>query len=172
MDLVVLSPTEAEFAGMRYRCVLGRGGVKRAKVEGDGATPAGTFPLRRVLYRPDRLDPPRSALPRLALRARHGWCDDPRDPAYNTLVPLPYDARCEKLWRDDALYDLIIVVGYNDAPVVSGRGSAIFVHLADADWRPTQGCVAFRRGDLLEIAAGLDRASQLIVPPSLEPGAH
>jgi L,D-peptidoglycan transpeptidase YkuD (ErfK/YbiS/YcfS/YnhG family) len=34
--------------GLRAPCALGRGGVSPAKREGDGATPRGRFPLRRV----------------------------------------------------------------------------------------------------------------------------
>ena len=124
------------------------------KREGDGATPAGRFPLRRVLYRPDRLSAPTTPLPATPLTPDDGWCDDPADPQYNRPVQLPYAGRHEELWRADALYDVIVVVGHNDAPVISGMGSAIFMHLAAADYRPTQGCVALARHDLLNILAG------------------
>src|SRR5262249_32310951 len=137
-----------------YRCALGRGGVRVDKREGDGATPAGRFPLRRVLYRPDRGPAPATRLPVAALTPNDGWCDDPKDPQYNRPVQLPYAGRHETLWRDDALYDIVVVIGHNDAPVVAGMGSAVFLHLASTDYRPTQGCVALARQDLLQVLAG------------------
>ncbi len=95
-----------------------------------------------------------------------GWCDDPADPAYNTPVRLPYSGRHERLWRDDRLYDLVIVVGYNDAPVIPGRGSAIFIHLATADYAPTAGCVALALGDLQRLAAACAPGDDLVVEPA------
>jgi L,D-peptidoglycan transpeptidase YkuD (ErfK/YbiS/YcfS/YnhG family) len=135
------------------RCALGRSGVSASKREGDGATPAGDFPLRRVLFRADRLGAPATVLPASALQRDDGWCDDPEDPQYNRPVRLPYGGRHERMWREDGIYDLILVIGHNDDPVIPGHGSAVFVHLARPDFGPTQGCVAFARDDLLEILA-------------------
>jgi L,D-peptidoglycan transpeptidase YkuD (ErfK/YbiS/YcfS/YnhG family) len=133
------------------RCALGAGGVvtAAAKREGDRASPIGIWPLRRVLYRPDRAPPPETELPMLPLAPDDGWCDAPHDPAYNRPVKLPYPASAEALWREDHVYDLIVVIGHNDDPVVAGLGSAIFWHLARADWRPTEGCVAVDRETML-----------------------
>jgi L,D-peptidoglycan transpeptidase YkuD (ErfK/YbiS/YcfS/YnhG family) len=96
--------------------------------------------MRRVLYRLDRLSAPTTPLPVAPLTPNDGWCDDPADPLYNRPVQLPYAGRHEELWRADDLYDVIVVIGHNDAPVVAGMGSAVFMHLASADYRPTQGC--------------------------------
>lgn len=137
--------------GGRVRCALGRSGIAADKREGDGATPSGTFALRRLLYREDRLGRPATRLDRTPIRADSGWCDDPADPAYNKPVTLPYAARHERLWREDGLYDLIVPLGYNDDPVVPGRGSAIFLHVARPDYGPTEGCVAVACADLLAL---------------------
>lgn len=137
--------------GRRWRCALGRGGVRTDKREGDGATPAGRFPLRRVLYRADRLAAPETALPRAAIAGDDGWCDDPADPAYNRPVKRPYAASHERMWREDALYDVVVVLGHNDDPPVPGLGSAVFLHVARADYGPTEGCVAMARDDLLDL---------------------
>ena len=59
--------------------------------------------------------------------------------------------RHEKLWRDDDVYDLVIPIGYNDAPVISGKGSAIFLHVARNNYEPTEGCIALKIEDLLEL---------------------
>ena len=142
--------------GARLRAALGRGGVRADKREGDGATPAGRLPLRRVLYRADRVARPRAAVLVTPLAPHDGWCDDPASADYNRLVRLPYADRHEALWRDDALYDVIGVLGWNDEPPVPGRGSAIFLHVARPDGGPTEGCVALPLPELLAaLAAGL-----------------
>ena len=169
-DLVVQPPNNLRWRGRQFACAIGWGGVRSDKREGDGATPAGRFPLRRVLYRPDRLAPPRTALPIAPLSPRDGWCDDPGHPLYNRPLRLPHDARHEELWRSDRVYDLIVILGHNDAPVVPGLGSAVFLHVAQPDYAPTAGCVAVAAGELLTILAGVDRQTGLRVPPAAAPG--
>ncbi len=149
----------------RYRCALGRGGIRIDKQEGDGATPAGLYPLRRLLYRADRLVRPDSKLPAAEIQAMDGWCDDPGDAAYNRAVTLPYRASAESMWRADGLYDLVVITGHNDDPVVPGRGSAIFIHLASPDYGPTEGCVALSRPDLLAILPFLADDSEIQIDP-------
>jgi L,D-peptidoglycan transpeptidase YkuD (ErfK/YbiS/YcfS/YnhG family) len=136
-----------------YRATLGRTGVTSHKREGDGATPAGLLPLRRVLYRLDRVAAPNCAVPIEPIAANDGWCDDPLHRDYNSLVRLPHEASCEELWRQDGLYDVVGVLGWNDAPVERGRGSAIFLHVASPDYAPTEGCVALGLPDLLRVLA-------------------
>ena len=132
-------------------CALGRSGVTQAKHEGDGASPIGTWPLRYVLFRPDRTDRPATALPVQAISPGDGWCDDPADPRYNLPVQLPYGASAETLWREDELYDVVVVLGYNDDPPRPDRGSAIFFHLATPEFAPTAGCVAVHRADMVRL---------------------
>jgi L,D-peptidoglycan transpeptidase YkuD (ErfK/YbiS/YcfS/YnhG family) len=145
----------ARLGELEFRCALGSGGIVKDKVEGDGCTPAGRFPLRTLFYRPDRVRALTTALPSRPLSPADGWCDDIDDAAYNRLVALPYPARHETLWREDHLYDLVLVIGHNDDPAVPGKGSAIFLHLAHADYRPTEGCVAFSRADFMTLLASL-----------------
>lgn len=136
-------------------CALGRCGVigPELKREGDGASPLGLWPMRQVLFRPDRLARPATRLSAFPLSPEAGWCDDPQSPAYNQAVVLPFPARHERLWREDNLYDLILVLGFNDAPPVSGRGSAIFLHIARPDLSGTEGCIACAAPDLLSLLA-------------------
>lgn len=147
------SEGKLRWRGREVRCALGRNGVKHAqsKQEGDGATPLGLWPMREVFWRPDRLSRPETELPAIALTQDMGWCDDPRNGEYNKLVHLPFAASHEKLWRDDHVYDLIVVLGYNDQPVIPGKGSAIFLHLARPDFSPTEGCIACELRDLLDL---------------------
>jgi L,D-peptidoglycan transpeptidase YkuD (ErfK/YbiS/YcfS/YnhG family) len=137
----------------KYHCVLGRSGVTAQKKEGDGATPLGDFTLEKVFYRADRIakNTLHTQLPLIALQPNMGWCDDVHSPFYNQQVQLPFTASHENLWRDDQLYNIIVVVAYNQKPIVKGKGSAIFLHVASDDYRPTAGCIAFSQKDLLEI---------------------
>ncbi|KAF0143237.1 MAG: hypothetical protein FD153_536 [Rhodospirillaceae bacterium] len=131
------------------------------KHEGDGATPAGCWPLQRVLYRPDRLLLPVTDLPVSALAPDDGWCDDPGHDAYNRPVKRPFSASHEPLWRTDVLYDVIVVLGYNDSPPRPGRGSAIFLHCATPTYDSTAGCVAVARSDLLHLLTGCREGDRL-----------
>lgn len=171
MDILVhAEPGDATRGTLRYgalafRCALGRGGVRADKREGDGATPLARMALRQVFYRSDRIAPPVTRLPIRALAPGDGWCDDPQSPDYNRLVALPCAARHETLWRDDAVYDIVVALGWNDAPALSGRGSAIFLHVARPDFAPTEGCVALAAGDLLELLAAVPPGIFLAVRP-------
>ena len=150
-ELVVHPSGEARWGRRRLRCALGRAGIVLDKREGDGGTPAGTWPMREVLFRADRLGEIVTALPARELEPADGWCDDPADANYNRPVRLPYPAHCEELWLADRIYDVIVPLGYNDDPVVKGRGSAIFLHVARPDFSPTAGCVALALPDLLAL---------------------
>jgi L,D-peptidoglycan transpeptidase YkuD (ErfK/YbiS/YcfS/YnhG family) len=149
--------------GFRVRCALGRSGVIGAdlKREGDGASPAGQWPIRRTLYRADRGPAPVTALPVAAIEPDDGWCDAPDDPNYNRPVRHPYPASAERMWREDDVYDIVVVLGHNDDPVRQGLGSAIFLHLARADYAPTEGCVALARHDL-ELLLALARPGDAV----------
>ena len=154
MDIVVTRDVKlgavADWGAGARRCAVGRSGIGEKQSEGDGITPVGKFVLRRVLYRPDRVSQPRTMLPLAELAPSDGWCDDPSDESYNLLVTCPYRSRTEALWREDSLYDVVAVIGFNDEPVLPGKGSAVFLHVAHPDYRPTEGCVALSFCDLLE----------------------
>jgi L,D-peptidoglycan transpeptidase YkuD (ErfK/YbiS/YcfS/YnhG family) len=146
--------------GETVPCVLGRGGAVAAadKREGDGCTPLGVYALRALLLRPDRNPVPATRLAWRWLRSDDGWSDDGRDPAYNRPVRHPHAFSAEQLWRRDGLYDLIVVLGHNDAPPVPGRGSAIFLHCTRDDGSGdsaagTAGCIAIARDALWRIIA-------------------
>jgi L,D-peptidoglycan transpeptidase YkuD (ErfK/YbiS/YcfS/YnhG family) len=146
-----------------FPCALGRGGVIVAKREGDGGTPAARLPLRRVFLRPDKGPAPPTRLPRRWTTPRDAWCDDSGDRRYNRLIDRPPGAAEERLWRVDHLYDIIVELGWNDAPVRRGRGSAIFWHLPRPGLTPTAGCVATPRHVFHKILPRLARRAVMIV---------
>jgi L,D-peptidoglycan transpeptidase YkuD (ErfK/YbiS/YcfS/YnhG family) len=163
-NIISVSPDGLlKWRGKTFRCALGRTGITVTKREGDGASPMGCFSLRRVLYRADRLGRPSSRLPTATIARHDGWCDAPGDPNYNLPVELPYVASAESLWRDDSLYDVLVVLGFNDSPVVPGCGSAIFLHVARDDYGPTAGCVALAKRDLLTVLEHCDSGTRLCI---------
>ena len=165
-DLVV-GPWGARFAGRRFPCSLGRGGIvpADAKREGDLATPAGVWRLTGGYWRADRLPCPAPALPLEPLGPQRGWGEDPEDPRYNCPVLHPHSFPADRMRRGDPLYDICIVTDHNQRPVVPGAGSAIFVHLWRGPRRPTAGCIAFRRPDLEWILARWTPRSRLVIRP-------
>lgn len=154
------------FDGRAVRCAVGRSGVSADKREGDGATPVGRFLLREAFYRSDRIAPPQTGLKLTAIAPDDGWCDDPADPKYNRQVKLPYAASHEEMWRTDHVYDIVVPIGYNDAPPVSGNGSAIFLHLCRDDFAPTAGCVAIPLDDMLQILPRLSPETAITIEPA------
>jgi L,D-peptidoglycan transpeptidase YkuD (ErfK/YbiS/YcfS/YnhG family) len=149
---------------LTVRCALGRSGRRTIKREGDGATPIGVWPVREILYRPDRTLRPSAGLPVRRIAGTDGWCDEPKDRNYNRRVRLPYPASAEQMSRPDGLYDVVVVLGYNDRPRRRGAGSAIFIHGARSDFAPTAGCIALRLVDLLRLLRWMGPNSRVVVP--------
>lgn len=143
-------------------CAIGAAAVSHHKREGDRASPAGQFDLRGGFYRPTA---PRPAAPWTLrqIMATDGWCDDPRSPGYNRPTRLPSPYSCEQLWRNDGLYDLVLVLNYNLWPRRQGRGSAIFLHCARPDFAPTAGCVALEAKELRKLLPRLSKHAALII---------
>lgn len=149
--------------GRAMRVAIGRSGISPDKREGDGRTPAGRWHILQLLYRPDAGPRPATRLPCRAIARADGWCDAPRHRLYNRPVRLPFSASYERLWRDDPVYDLVLVLDHNTRPRVAGRGSAVFMHLARPGFRPTEGCVALRRGDLRRLVARLAPGAEIVI---------
>ena len=170
MDIQVTLQGLLAWRDRTHRCALGHAGIAVNKREGDGTTPSGCFALRRVLYRADRLAIPTTALRASAICSTDGWCDNPQDPNYNQPVKLPYAGRHEQLWREDALYDIIVVLGFNDEPPSPGAGSAIFLHVADPGYAPTNGCIALACDVLSELLIDCAPGDRLCIMSPLELG--
>lgn len=160
---IYISPTGARFRQRHYPCSIGRSGTTSRKKEGDGATPEGVHDIVGLLYRHDRISKPTDwAVP---LKLGDLWSDDVKDPDYNLMIRGPSDYRHERLWRSDPLYDLILLTNWNWPYAVKGRGSAIFIHQWRKQGHPTEGCVAFHRKHLLEIAKNITFGTKLIISP-------
>lgn len=150
--------------GRTLPCAIGRAGISSLKREGDGATPRGSLSVLNVLWRPDHGRRPATGLSVRAIRPHDGWCDAPADRNYNRPVPLPYPASHERLWRDDAVYDIVVVLDHNISERRRGAGSAIFMHLARKGFAATEGCLALARPDLEWLLARLSPGDVISIP--------
>ena len=170
MDINVNSSaklTWTDVLGITHKvpCALGYGGIGIKQGEGDGITPAGNFALLNVMVRIDRLALPKTGLSVSTINKNNGWCDDPLSPDYNKPINLPQRVSHEKLYRNDSLYDIVVDVDYNRADPILGKGSAIFIHVAQSGYKPTKGCVALNLNDLLELLKSCDENTRLIISP-------
>ncbi len=139
----------------KYKCSIGYNGLSKNKTEGDGCTPIGTFKINKILYRPDKINNYQFNLNSEIIRETDGWCDDINSDLYNQKIHFPFKLSAERLYRNDNLYDIICILDYNLNPIVNGKGSAIFLHVASDDYSPTHGCVAVKKEELIEIAMNL-----------------
>jgi L,D-peptidoglycan transpeptidase YkuD (ErfK/YbiS/YcfS/YnhG family) len=142
---------------------LGRGGVKADKREGDGATPRGTFRLKRLWWRAGRHPRPATTLPAQRIMPDDGWCEDPSDRHYNQPIKVPPKSKADRLARADNLYDFVIELDHNTRPRVAGRGSAVFIHVARPGFAPTAGCVALDIGALRRLLTRLGPQTKIVV---------
>jgi L,D-peptidoglycan transpeptidase YkuD (ErfK/YbiS/YcfS/YnhG family) len=140
-----------EYKNLKFRCALGKAGIKKKKKEGDNITPEGTFKIIKVYYRPDKIKNFVTSIKKKKIKKNIGWCDDPVSNSYNKEIKLPSRFGHEKLYRKDNLYDLILVLNYNTNPIIKNKGSAIFIHIAKKNYEPTAGCVALKKKDLVEL---------------------
>ena len=164
--MIIVRGNSLEFNGKKYQCAVGKNGFSLNKKEGDKCSPIGEFGLVELFYRADKIAKPQTGLKCTAILEDDGWCDEPTSPDYNKKVKLPFAASHEKLWRDDDLYNIVIVIDYNLNPIVPYNGSAIFMHLARSQYEGTEGCVALKYDDLLEVLKGATAGTKISIQAS------
>ena len=143
-----------------FKCSIGKKGLKKNKIEGDGSTPVGLFSLGIVYYRPDRIDKPNTKLKIKKITKRMGWCNDANNKKYNKEILLSKKNKGEKLFRSDSIYDLILVINYNTKKTIKNKGSAIFIHLTK-NYKPTLGCIGIQKNDLLVLLKLIDKKTKI-----------
>ncbi len=139
------------FGNYKAKCSLGKRGITSKKKEGDMFTPKGKFKLNYVLYRKDRIRIKYCQLKKVVIKKNMGWCDDPKSKKYNKLIKFPFYESAEKLYLKKNVYDILIVLNYNMRPTVPGKGSAIFLHLANKKYSPTKGCIAISKKNMVKL---------------------
>lgn len=139
------------YKNLKFRCALGKAGVKKKEKEGDNITPKGIFKINKIYYRPDKIKNFTSVLKKIKIKRNMGWCDDPKSNFYNQQIKLPSKFSYEKLYRSDNLYDIILVLDYNTNPIIKSKGSAIFIHIAKNSYKKTKGCIALKKKHLVKL---------------------
>jgi L,D-peptidoglycan transpeptidase YkuD (ErfK/YbiS/YcfS/YnhG family) len=150
-----------EYKNLKFRCALGKAGIKKKKKEGDNITPQGTFKIIRVYYKRDKIKNIKTSIKKKEIKKNIGWCDDPLSNSYNKEIKLPSKFTHEKLYRKDNLYDLILVLNYNINPIIKNKGSAIFIHIAKKKYEPTSGCIALKKEDLVELLKNIKKNTKI-----------
>ena len=160
---IILKNNFLHFKKYKLRCSIGKSGISSKKKEGDFKTPKGTFKFKYILYRKDRIIKLDSKLKKIAIKKNMGWCDDINSRYYNKKISFPFNGKAEKLWLKNNIYDIILVLDYNFYPIIKNKGSAIFLHLAKINYKPTKGCVAINKKNMQLLVSKLDKKSKLII---------
>ena len=147
----------------KVKCALGKRGIGKKNIEGDFITPKGVYKIKYLLYRKDRVKKIKSKLKKIIIKKDMGWCDDSKSILYNKLIKLPFNYKYEKLYRSNNIYDIILVLNYNMNPVKKNKGSAIFIHVAKKEYKKTDGCIAIKKRDLLQIIDKIKINTKVII---------
>ena len=159
--IIVKKSGYLKYKELKFRCALGKAGIKKKTIEGDNITPKGIFKIVKIYYRPDKIKKIKTSIKKIKIRKNMGWCDDPNSRFYNKLINLPTKYSHEKLYRNDNLYDLIVVLSYNTNPIIKNKGSAIFLHIAKNSYRKTKGCIALKKNHLIKIISKIKKNTKI-----------
>ncbi len=150
-----------QYKNLKFRCALGKAGIKRKGKEGDNITPKGIFKIIKIYYRSDKIKNITTSIRKIIIKKNMGWCDDPESFHYNKQIKLPSKFSHEKLYRKDNLYDLFLVLNYNTSPIIKNKGSAIFLHIAKDSYKETKGCIALKKGDLIQLISKIRKKTKI-----------
>jgi L,D-peptidoglycan transpeptidase YkuD (ErfK/YbiS/YcfS/YnhG family) len=159
--IIVKKSGYLKYKNFKFRCALGKGGIKQKEREGDFITPKGKFKLIKIYYRSDRIKKISSVLKKNKIKKNMGWCDDVSSNYYNKQIKINKKISHEKLYRKDNVYDIVVVLNYNLKPIIKGKGSAIFLHVAKKNYKKTQGCIALKKNELLNLVSKIKRNTQI-----------
>ncbi len=148
---IIINKKYLIYKNYKAKCALGKRGIGYKRKEGDLITPKGRYRIKYILYRKDRIKKIQAKIKKIVIKKNMGWCDDPKSKDYNKLIKLPSSYSYEKLYKKEQTYDIIIVLNYNMNPIIKNRGSAIFIHISRKNYKKTEGCIALKKIDLLNI---------------------
>jgi L,D-peptidoglycan transpeptidase YkuD (ErfK/YbiS/YcfS/YnhG family) len=155
--IIVKAPGNLKYKNLRFRCAIGKSGIKKKVKEGDNITPKGKFKILKIYYRSDRIKKFSTNIKVIKIKKNMGWCDDPKSSLYNKQINIPFGFSYEKLYRQDHLYDLVLVLNYNTSPIKKNKGSAIFFHIAKKSYKKTKGCIALEKFDLINLISKIKK---------------
>ena len=151
------------FKEKKFECFVGKNGIGKKTREGDFITPKGSFKMKKIYFREERINLVQSGIPLKKIKKTYSWCVDPKNKNYNNFLQKPLNCEYENLYRNDNLYDIIIVLDYNINPIKKYKGSAIFVHCSEKNRKFTEGCIAINKNIILKIIREITPCSRLII---------
>ena len=160
---IYVSKKYLTYQNNKVKCAIGKRGIGKKQKEGDQITPRGTFKIKNILYRKDKINYIRSVIKKTPIKKNMGWCDDPKSKDYNKLIKYPFNYKSEKLYRSKNIYDIILVLDFNMRPIKKNKGSAIFIHISNNKYSPTQGCIAIKKKELLKMIEFIDKKTKIII---------
>ena len=152
-----------KYNNLKFKCALGKAGIGNKKSEGDNITPRGNFSIVKIYYRKDRLNKLSSKFTLTEIKKNMGWCDDPKSKKYNKPIMLPTKYSHEILYRRDNIYDLVLVLNYNMKPIIKNKGSALFIHIANKNYKKTAGCIGLKKSHLINIIKKIKKNTKVII---------
>ena len=158
---ILINKKYLTFDNYKAKCAIGKRGISIKKREGDFVTPKGTFKIKEIFYRKDRVQRLITRLKKTVIKKNMGWCDDPKSKKYNKLIYFPFKYSAEKLYRKESIYDIILVLNFNMNPIRKNKGSAIFIHIAKKNYEPTKGCIAVKKKDLIKILNSITKKTEI-----------
>ena len=159
--IIVKKSGYLKYKNLKFRCALGKAGINTKIIEGDNVTPEGIFKIIKIYYRPDKIRKIKTLIKKIKISKNMGWCDDPKSRFYNQQIKLPTKYSHEKLYSNDNLYDLIVVLNYNIDPIIKNKGSAIFLHIAKKSYQKTKGCIALKKEHLIKIISRIKKNTKI-----------
>ena len=160
MQIIIKNKDTLLFDEFKFKCSLGKNGVTSKKIEGDKKTPRGVYSLGPLYFRKDRLSKPLTKIRTIQIKKNLGWCDDSNSKYYNKLIKTSKKINCEKLFRKNRNYDLLIPIKYNTIKPIKKKGSAIFLHLTK-NYKKTLGCVVLKKKDMLILLKLINKETKI-----------
>ena len=160
---IIIKKNYLLYKGYKLKCSIGKSGLTNSKKEGDLATPKGLFKLGLLYYRKDRIKSIKTVIRKKIIKKNMGWCDDSRSKKYNEEISFPFKYSAEKLYKKNNSYDIFINIKYNQLPTIKRKGSAIFLHLCDSQYKSTKGCVAIKKKDFQKILPLINNKTKILI---------
>ena len=158
---ILINKKNLTYGNYNAKCAIGKRGIGYKRKEGDLITPKGSYKIKYILYRKDRIKKIHSKIKKFVIKKNMGWCDDPKSKNYNKLIRLPSKDNHEKLYIKDNTYDIILILDYNMKPTIKNKGSAIFIHVSKRNFKKTEGCIAIKKNYLLKIIKDLKKNTEV-----------
>ena len=136
------------------------------KAEGDGRAPAGIFALTSTFGSSGK--PEYAKLPFTKLGEYTECVDDVKSSHYNKIVNRMqvgnFDWKSsEKMLAVGPEYEMGVFVAHNSAPITSGDGSCIFLHIWKDSSSATSGCTAMAKENIETVFKWLDAAKNPVL---------